>query len=54
MHKLSTITLADIDVGFDFTSDCPYWDGFWEKDEMGHIGCDPDIKSPNLRKYHQA
>ena len=48
------LKLEDVSIEFDFTMDCPYWRGFWDKGTMGHIGCDPDVKSPMLRKYHQV
>lgn len=49
------MTIKDIDVTFDFTSDSKgYWDGFWERnDGLGYGGCDPDSKSATLRQYHQ-
>lgn len=52
---LEKIKLADIDVNFDFTSDCDYWTGFWERnDGMGAGAVDPDKASSMLRLYQQA
>lgn len=49
------MTIKDIDVTFDFTSDSKgYWYGFWDDERhLGYGGCDPDSKSATLRKYHQ-
>lgn len=49
------MTLHDIDVSFDFTSDTPnFWKGFWDrKDGLGAGGADPDAKSQTMRDYHQ-
>jgi hypothetical protein len=42
------MTLSDIDVNFDFTTDTPqYWD------ETVATKPDPDSRSPMMRKYHQ-
>ena len=53
--KLEKISIQEVDINFDFTSDCNYWEGFWERgDGLGHCLDDPDSESPTLRQYHQA
>jgi hypothetical protein len=49
------MTLKEIDVNFDFTSDTKgFWEGFWERnDGLGAGGADPDSKSKTLRLYSQ-
>ena len=55
MNKIREIHIIDIDISFDFTTDCMYWDGFWSRNAgLGSGKSDPDSKSPTLRKYHQA
>ena len=53
--KIEPISILDVDVSFDFTTDCDYWPGFWERnDGLGAGKQDPDIASQTLRQYHQA
>ena len=48
------IDLSDIDVSFDFTSNCDYWPGFWERNAgWGGGAVDPDTASLTLRLYQQ-
>ena len=43
-----------IDTTFDFTTDTKgFWDGYWERSELGAGGADPDKSSPTLKTYHQ-
>lgn len=53
--KLNNITIKDIDVDFNFTSDTPgYWDGFWDRCQgIGRGGSDPDSHSPMLMTYQK-
>lgn len=44
----------NIDTTFDFTTDTKgFWDGFWERSDLGVGGNDPDSKSKTLQCYHQ-
>ena len=53
--KIRKINIQDVDIHFDFTTDCNYWQGFWERnDGLGSGSDDPDAASPTLRQYHQA
>lgn len=50
----SELMLQQVDTGFDFTTDCVYWDGFWDSGTL--FGCgrsDPDSASKTLKQYHQ-
>lgn len=51
---MEALSLKQLDTSFDFTMDCSYWNGFWETEMGHHAGCDPDVKSAMLRRYHQA
>ena len=43
-----------IDTTFDFTTDTKrFWDGYWERSELGCGASDPDRSSPTLKAYHQ-
>lgn len=56
MMKSEPTTLQQVDIKFDFTTDCRYWDGFWDIDERGLFGYgknDPDAMSKTLKQYHQ-
>lgn len=53
--KPEKIKLTDIDVNFDFTSDCDFWNDFWKGNEgRGRGAVDPDRESATLRIYQQA
>ncbi len=53
--KLMPIRLTDINVNFDFTSDCGFWKDFWKGNEgRGRGAVDPDRESATLRKCQQA
>ena len=54
MGRGKVLTLQQIDTSFDFTSDCRYWEDFWNGSDL--IGCgkvDPDSASKTLKQYHQ-
>lgn len=53
--RLNNITIKDIDVNFNFTSDTPgYWEGFWDRCQgIGRGGSDPDSHSPMLMTYQK-
>lgn len=49
------IKLTDVDVNFDFTTDCDFWKDFWKGNEgRGRGAVDPDRESTTLRKYQQV
>ena len=55
MKRPAKISVTDIDVNFDFTENCRYWNGFWtRKNGIGAGETDPDSTSAVLRQYHQA
>ena len=55
MKENETLSLQQVNTSFDFTSDCSYWNGFWDEGGLfGRGGCDPDTASKTLRKYHQV
>lgn len=55
MKAISKISVADIDINFDFTTDCDYWNDFWTRGNgLGEGASDPDSMSVTLRRYHQA
>ena len=49
------MSLHNIDVNYDFTTDSPhFWDFFWENNNvLGSGGSDPDSASKTLQRYHQ-
>jgi hypothetical protein len=49
MQKTRLFNNKIIDVNFNFTTDCSYWDGY----NNGDSDTDPDIMSPTLRLYQQ-
>ena len=54
MDRGKVLTLQQIDTSFDFTSDCRYWEDFWNGSDL--IGCgkvDPDSASKTLKQYHK-
>lgn len=54
MSKQGMLTLEQMDITFDFTNDCRYWEGFWDYDDLfGRGKADPDSASKTLKQYHQ-
>lgn len=55
MGRMGWIELQEINTGFDFTTDCPFWNGFWDSGGvLGRVGSDPDSASKTLKQYHQV
>ena len=36
MGRKGRIKLQEINTGFDFTTDCPFWKGFWDSGGKGY------------------
>ena len=45
---MKIISTSGIDINYDFSSEPPFWNGFWN-DSLGRAGCDPDVSSVKLR-----
>ena len=55
MGRMGRIELQEINTGFDFTTDCPFWNGFWDSGGLlGRVGSDPDSASKTLKQYHRV
>ena len=53
--KTEKISVSDININFDFSTDCRYWNDFWTRNNgLGSGETDPDSMSATLRQYHQA